>query len=123
MAQWRHSSLPDEAAIRLFQSSRGRSGTTLVHGGAVGRRTVAGRGLGVGLKTMNPAIQLDDLTVCYNRHPAVHHLSGAFHRGSLTAIVGPNGAGKSTLIKAIMAISTQPPEKVKRVQHPASFVA
>lgn len=53
---------------------------------------------------MNPAIRLDDLTVCYNRHPAVHHLSGAFNDGSLTAVVGPNGAGKSTLLKAIMGL-------------------
>lgn len=53
---------------------------------------------------MNPAIRLEDLTVCYNRHPAVHHLSGAFHHGSLTAIVGPNGAGKSTLLRAIMGL-------------------
>ena len=49
-----------------------------------------------------PVIRLDNLTVSYNRHPAVHHLSGAFQPGSLTAIAGPNGAGKSTLLKAIM---------------------
>ncbi|MEJ2117978.1 MAG: metal ABC transporter ATP-binding protein, partial [Alphaproteobacteria bacterium] len=36
--------------------------------------------------------------------PAVHHLSGAFEAGSLTAITGPNGAGKSTLLKAISGI-------------------
>ncbi len=53
---------------------------------------------------MLPALQLDDLTVCYHRHPAVHHLSGQFNSGSLTAIVGPNGAGKSTLLKAIMGL-------------------
>ena len=54
---------------------------------------------------MNPAaLRLDNLTVCYDRHPAVHHLSGAFANGSLTAIVGPNGAGKSTLLKAIMGL-------------------
>jgi zinc/manganese transport system ATP-binding protein len=53
---------------------------------------------------MLPALQLDDLTVCYDRHPAVHHLSGQFDSGSLTAIVGPNGAGKSTLLKAIMGL-------------------
>jgi zinc/manganese transport system ATP-binding protein len=56
---------------------------------------------------MNPAmapaaITLDDLTVTYGGHPAVHHLSGAFAPGSLTAVVGPNGAGKSTLLAAIM---------------------
>lgn len=51
---------------------------------------------------MSTAIRLDDLTVAYRRHPAVHHLSGEFERGSLTAIVGPNGAGKSTLLSAII---------------------
>ncbi|NWA29038.1 ABC transporter ATP-binding protein [Pseudomonas gingeri] len=49
-----------------------------------------------------PAIRLDNVTVAYERHPAVHHLSGGFTPGSLTAIVGPNGAGKSTLLKAVM---------------------
>lgn len=47
------------------------------------------------------AIRLDDLTLGYRRHPAVHHLSGSFAHGSLTAIAGPNGAGKSTLLKGI----------------------
>ena len=47
------------------------------------------------------AIRLTDLTLGYDRHPAVHHLSGAIATGSLTAIVGPNGAGKSTLLKGI----------------------
>ena len=50
---------------------------------------------------MSTAIGLHDLTVAYDRRPAVHHVSGQFAAGSLTAIVGPNGAGKSTLIKAI----------------------
>ncbi len=47
------------------------------------------------------AIRLTDLTLGYDRHPAVHHLSGDILSGSLTAIVGPNGAGKSTLLKGI----------------------
>ena len=47
-------------------------------------------------------IILRDLTVAYDRRPAVHHLDGRFAPGSLTAIVGPNGAGKSTLLKAIV---------------------
>jgi zinc/manganese transport system ATP-binding protein len=49
-----------------------------------------------------PAIHLDDLTIAYGGHPAVHHLSGTFRSGSLTAIAGANGAGKSTLVKAIV---------------------
>jgi len=47
-------------------------------------------------------IRLSDVTITYDRHPAVHHVSGAFEEGQLTAIVGPNGAGKSTLVKALI---------------------
>jgi zinc/manganese transport system ATP-binding protein len=49
-------------------------------------------------------IRLDDLTVCHDRRPAVHHLSGRFAPGSLTAVVGPNGAGKSTLLRALAGL-------------------
>jgi zinc/manganese transport system ATP-binding protein len=49
-------------------------------------------------------IEIDDLTVAYDRRPAVHHLNGRFEAGSLTAVVGPNGAGKSTLLKTITGI-------------------
>lgn len=51
---------------------------------------------------MSAPIVFEDVTLGYDRHPAVHHLSGAVAAGSLTAIVGPNGAGKSTLIKGIV---------------------
>lgn len=47
------------------------------------------------------AIDIRNLTLAYQGHPAVHHLSGSFESGSLTAIVGPNGAGKSTLLAAL----------------------
>lgn len=47
------------------------------------------------------AITIHNLTLGYDRHPAVHHLSGSFAPGSMTAIIGPNGSGKSTLVKAI----------------------
>ena len=50
------------------------------------------------------SITLSNITISYNRHPAVHHISGVFESGSLTAIAGPNGAGKSTLLKAIAGI-------------------
>jgi zinc/manganese transport system ATP-binding protein len=50
------------------------------------------------------AIAIDNLTVAYERHPAVHHVSGAFAAGSLTAVVGPNGAGKSSLLKALVGL-------------------
>jgi zinc/manganese transport system ATP-binding protein len=50
------------------------------------------------------AIRLGNVTVAYRRHPAVHHLSGAFAKGSLTALIGPNGAGKSSLLKAVAGL-------------------
>lgn len=49
-----------------------------------------------------PAIVFRDLTLGYDRHPAVHHINGEVRRGELLAIVGPNGAGKSTLLKGII---------------------
>ncbi|WP_371439521.1 zinc ABC transporter ATP-binding protein AztA [Polaromonas sp.] len=49
-------------------------------------------------------VTLDNLTVSYRRHPALHHISGSFAPGSLTAVVGPNGSGKSTLLKTIIGL-------------------
>lgn len=48
-----------------------------------------------------PSIRLDNLTLGYDRHPAVHHLSAEIPLGALVAVVGPNGAGKSTLLKGL----------------------
>ncbi|MCC5862480.1 MAG: ABC transporter ATP-binding protein [Gammaproteobacteria bacterium] len=61
-------------------------------------------GLGHGLVPVSVAFDLDDVTLGYQRHPAVHHLSGQFKSGSLTAVVGPNGSGKSTLLKGLMGL-------------------
>jgi zinc/manganese transport system ATP-binding protein len=45
-----------------------------------------------------------DVTLGYDRHPAVHHLSGEVASGALLAVVGPNGAGKSTLFRGLVGI-------------------
>ena len=52
--------------------------------------------------TSPAAIRLDEVTIAYDRRPAVRGLSGTFAPGSMTAVAGPNGAGKSTLLKALM---------------------
>jgi zinc/manganese transport system ATP-binding protein len=51
---------------------------------------------------MVAALTFENLTLGYNRHPAVHHLSGEVAEGSLLAVIGPNGGGKSTLFRGIV---------------------
>jgi zinc/manganese transport system ATP-binding protein len=53
---------------------------------------------------MAAQLQFRDVTLGYDRHPAVHHLSGEVASGALLAIVGPNGAGKSTLFRGLVGI-------------------
>lgn len=50
----------------------------------------------------SPLVEFENLTLGYDRHPAVHHLNCAIHSGDLLAVVGPNGGGKSTLLKGLM---------------------
>ena len=53
---------------------------------------------------MAAQLQFRDVTLGYDRHPAVHHLNGEVASGALVAVVGPNGAGKSTLFRGIVGI-------------------
>jgi len=47
-------------------------------------------------------LRFHNLTLGYERHPAVHHLSGTVASGAMVAVVGPNGAGKSTLFRGVV---------------------
>jgi zinc/manganese transport system ATP-binding protein len=58
--------------------------------------------LGDAMRGPVPQLRFHNLTLGYERHPAVHHLDGAVETGALIAVVGPNGAGKSTLFKGII---------------------
>jgi zinc/manganese transport system ATP-binding protein len=53
---------------------------------------------------MSSQLQFRDVTLGYDRHPAVHHLNGEVAAGALLAVVGPNGAGKSTLFRGLVGI-------------------
>ncbi|MBA3699703.1 MAG: ABC transporter ATP-binding protein [Planctomycetes bacterium] len=47
-------------------------------------------------------LRCTDLTICYQRRPAVHHLNLELACGSFVGVVGPNGAGKSTWLQGIL---------------------
>ena len=53
---------------------------------------------------MAAQLKFRDVTLGYDRHPAVHHLDGEVATGALLAVVGPNGAGKSTLFRGLVGI-------------------
>lgn len=59
-------------------------------------------GAGTASQADRAKLRFRDLTLGYERHPAVHHLDGAVEEGALLAVCGPNGAGKSTLMRGIM---------------------
>ncbi len=55
-------------------------------------------------KINNPVIEVHDLTISYNKKPALWDIDFMIPEGKLVGIIGPNGAGKSTLIKAMMQL-------------------
>ena len=74
-------------------------------------------------ETMQPALRFRDLTLGYDRHPAVHHLHGEVPQGALLAICGPNGGGKSTLLKGIVGALSPLGGAVDRVACDARDIA
>lgn len=53
----------------------------------------------------NPALEIHDLTVSYDRKPVLWGIDLSLPYGCIAGIIGPNGAGKSTLIKAVMGLA------------------
>lgn len=55
--------------------------------------------------SVSMTIHLNNLTLTYEKHPVVHHLTASIARGEWLAVMGPNGAGKSALLDAISGLS------------------
>lgn len=55
-------------------------------------------------KINNPVLEVHDLTVSYQKKPALWDVDFMIPEGKLVGVIGPNGAGKSTLIKAMMEL-------------------
>lgn len=51
-----------------------------------------------------PAIEVRELTRCYNSHVAVDSISFDVEEGTIFGLLGPNGAGKSTTIKMLTTL-------------------
>lgn len=50
------------------------------------------------------SVETHNLTVIYNRKPAIWNIDFTLPKGKIIGVMGPNGSGKSTLLKAIMGI-------------------
>ncbi len=51
-----------------------------------------------------PVIEVHNLTVVYDRKPAIWNIDFTLPKGQIIGVMGPNGSGKSTLLKAIMGV-------------------
>jgi len=59
-------------------------------------------------------LEVQNLTVCYDRAMVINDLSMGVETGELVSLVGPNGAGKSTLLRAITGLVLREKEITNR---------
>ena len=53
------------------------------------------------IQSGTPILSVDQLSVSYGKHRALHGLSLDIKPGELVGVIGPNGAGKTSFIKAL----------------------
>jgi len=66
----------------------------------------------------SPILSVRNLTVCYDRKPALWEVNLDIPPQSLTGIIGPNGAGKSTFLKSILGLIPKTSGAVKFFDQP-----
>ncbi len=59
-------------------------------------------------------LEIDHLTVCYDRAMLLNDITMGVDTGELVSLVGPNGAGKSTLLRAVTGLVVWERELLKR---------
>jgi ABC-2 type transport system ATP-binding protein len=71
------------------------------------------------MRSAEPAITVDALTVRRGGRVVLDHVSSTVSRGSVTGLLGPSGAGKTTLIRAIVGVQQVESGSVTVLGHPA----
>lgn len=54
--------------------------------------------------SVEPVIQVQNLTVSYHHKPVLWDVNFALPQGQIIGVIGPNGSGKTTLLKSIMGL-------------------
>lgn len=62
---------------------------------------------------MTYPLEVDQLTVAYQKKPVLRSVSFQIPSGKLIGVLGPNGAGKSTLLKAVLGLIPKVEGEVK----------
>lgn len=74
------------------------------------------------IQVNNPIVEVHNLTVTYQKKPAIWNIDFSLPSASIVGIVGPNGAGKSTVTKAIMGLVSIASGYVKLWEQPLDKV-
>jgi ABC-type cobalamin/Fe3+-siderophores transport system ATPase subunit len=62
-------------------------------------------------------LRLENVSVAYGKHEALHGVSIDVPAARTTVILGANGAGKTTLLKTIAGLVPAKPGRAEYVQH------